>query len=143
MSAIKNDKPVPVSVSSSRLTRSVSVKISTLLMGVLLIVLIAASFYAGTIFEHTKVKFSRATQDSTVNRHFAIGMVVYISSSSITVDNERTGTDQQFKITPKTLISLDGSPATASQIKEGYIVLLRYLKDQDAAVILVNTSFTD
>lgn len=73
----------------------------------------------------------------------AIGQVTAVSDSSITVSNQRTGSDQTFKITSSTTISNNGSAASASDIQTGDTVLIRTSTSDTstATSILINPSF--
>ncbi len=143
MPAIKRKNDAPVSVSSRPTGHRISIRLSMLLSGVLLIVLIVVSFYGGVIYQRSQQTYHannlKATKSS---RRFALGMVVYVSPASITIDSERTGNAQELKINGSTLVSIDGSPSGVAQIKAGEIALIRISHNSTAAVILVNSNFT-
>lgn len=138
---MKANRQVEATVSSRTNRRSLSVRVSSLLLGLLMLALVGLGFFAGSVYGRNQSR--PLSSHNAINRRFALGLVVYSSPSSITIDNERTGAHQTFVITPSTLVSINGSSATPSQIKSGDIVLLRYIKHNKAAVILVNSSFSD
>lgn len=133
----------PASIRSTSLRPSVSFHLTSLITAAAFIILIAISFYAGTVYESSKQRHLSLTPAKVLNRHFAFGMVVFVSQNSITIDNTRTGSSQLINITKATLISVDGQPASLSQIKAGEITLIRMANKNDAAVVLVNSKFTD
>ena len=53
-----------------------------------------------------------------------IGQVTTVSSSSITIANDITNTNQTLKITSNTSVENNGSPASVSDIKTGDTVLI-------------------
>jgi hypothetical protein len=55
----------------------------------------------------------------------ALGTVTSVSSSSITIQNQRSGTDETFKITSTTTVTNNGTSASVSDIKNGTSVLVR------------------
>ncbi len=133
----------PATISSTSLKPTVSFRLTSLVTAVAFVILIAVSFYAGVVYDSSRQRHLSLTPSKVLNRHFALGMVVYVSPNSITIDNTRTGSSQLIYITKSTLISIDGSPASLSQIKAGEITLIRMANANDAAVVLVNSKFTD
>lgn len=138
---MKTNSHTEATVSSRANRHSLSVRVSSLLLGLLMLALFGLGFFAGSVYGRNQSR--PLSTPNSINRHFALGLVVYSSPSSITIDNERTGNHQTFTITAKTLVSINGSSATPSQIRAGDIVLLRYVKNNKAMVILVNSSFSD
>lgn len=72
-----------------------------------------------------------------------IGEVKAVASDSITVSNQRSGTDQTFKITSSTTVQSDGSTAAVSDIKAGDTVLITTDSSDTstATQIVLNPSF--
>lgn len=131
------------SVSSSKLQRSISVRLSTVITVILVLALLVISFFGGMFYQRSNDGKPLGSISTQQTRHFSLGLVVYSSSNSITIDNEHSGAHQTYTINTNTLVSINGTKATASQIKAGDIVLIRYTKHNQAAVILVNSSFSD
>jgi hypothetical protein len=71
------------------------------------------------------------------------GKVASISSSSITISNERTSANTTYSITSGTTITDNGQSATASSIQDGDIVIVTTSSTSPttATRILVNPSF--
>ncbi len=133
----------PASISSTSLKPSVSFRLTSLITAVSFVILIAVSFYAGTVYQSSQQRHLSLTPAKVLNRHFAFGMVIYVGQNSLTIDNTRTGSSQLINISKSTLISIDGKPANLSEIKAGEITLIRMSNKTDAAVVLVNSKFTD
>jgi hypothetical protein len=113
-------------------------------------------FFGGIAYEKGKVKTTSTTAASSQNSQNsfggpggfrrgggAIGQVTSVSDSSITVNNQRTGSDQTFKITRSTTVSNNGADAGVSDIKSGDTVLVRVSSSDTstATSILINPSF--
>lgn len=133
------------SVSSHRRDNKTYVfRLNTLLTIAVVLILLALSFYGGVLYGHSQQQ-PFATGFSKAEHKFAIGLVVYTSANSITINNENTKTTQTYKITNKTIISVNGSAAKTTQIKPGNIVLIRVSRTRPfmAGVIIVNSKFTD
>jgi len=131
-------------VSSSRLNRTYEVRLNTLITTVVVIILLVLSFYGGTLYGHSMNRPYAATTDKAIHK-FAIGLVVFTTPKSITINNENNKETQTFDITSNTIVSINGSPAKVSQIKPGNIVLIRMVvkKPHVAGVIIVNSHFSD
>lgn len=73
----------------------------------------------------------------------SMGTVSAISTSSITVSDQRSGSAKTYSITSSTTITGNGSSATASDIHTGDTVLVRAggSSDSEAAEIMLNPSF--
>ena len=135
------------SVSSSSSDRTVVLRLSTAVWVGLVLILLALSFWGGALYgsglSSNQTNPIPPLSSSTRNR-YAVGMVVYISQSSITITNDENSLNQTFLITSKTLISINGVKSNASQIKSGNIVLIQVNKADPtkANVILVNSHFS-
>jgi hypothetical protein len=120
--------------------------LSTTVKVILVIVLVGLSFWGGVIygkgFRSGRALVNYLAERSEYRR-YAIGLVVYISPSSITIANENNSGAQEFNIKPNTLISINGVRAKATQIQPGNIALIRVdkLNSNQAADILVNSHF--
>ncbi len=141
-----NKEVNPKSVSSIGSSRTVNLRLSTSLWVVLVIILVGLSFWGGVLYGSGMQSSANNLGLAASSKHsnFAVGMVVYISSTSITITNEENSFNQEFVISSKTLISINGVKASASQIKPGSIVLIQVNKtDQTKAnVILANSHFS-
>jgi hypothetical protein len=129
------------------------------ILAVVICVSLLFGFFGGIAYEKGKVKTTNIASTSNAsgingqNRFGgpggfrrgggAIGAVTAVSDSSITVNNQRTGSDQTFKITSSTTILSNGNSATASDIKTGDTVLIRTSTSDTstATSILINPSF--
>lgn len=133
----------PASISSSAAGRAIVMRLSTLVAVILVIALVGISFYAGFLYGSSSSSNSSAVSNS-IERTFAIGLVVYISPTSITIANEENTSTQTFAITSKTLISINGLKSSASQIRSGNRVLIRVSKSNPtkAGIIIVDTNFS-
>lgn len=121
------------------------------------VLLVSASFYAGILYQKNHGSVSNGTSTLASGRNGAesfgggrfagsdrvIGQVTAISSSSITVQDVRSGTSSTFAIVSTTQISDNGSSVSSSDISDGETVFIT--KDtsspSNAARILVNPSF--
>ena len=136
------DNNIPT-VSSSIASRTVEMKLRTLMTATVVLLMIGLSFYGGYLYgtgnHHTTHPFLAAAQ-----RRFAIGLVVFVSPSSITISNQNDTGTQTFSINKKTLISINGQKSDGVQIKGGDVVLIRESKNNPniASVILVNSHFS-
>ena len=133
----------PASVSSVRSERTVVLNLSSLVKVVLVIILVGLSFWGGVLYGDS-LRSSIAPTAVVEHHYYAIGLVVYISPTSITISNEDNTGQQTFAITNKTLISINGVRSNASQIKPGNIALIkgRSKSSPMASVILVNSHFS-
>ena len=133
------------SVSSSGAHHTVAMKFSTLVKLLLVIFLIVISFWGGMLYGYTERRSSLLTVSSSSHHKFAIGIIVYISPTSITISNQNNTDTQSFSITSNTLISINGQKAPANQLKPGNIVLIRVAKNSStqAGIILANSHFSD
>ncbi len=139
-----NNQSQSASISSTRTNRTYVFKINTLLTIIVVVILLILSFYGGVLYGHSQHQpFSRSF--SKAEHKFAIGLVVYTSNNSITINNANTKTDREYKVTKNTIVSINGSPAKISQIVPGNRVLIRVVrgKPSTAGVIIVNSKFTD
>ena len=121
-------------MSHKRPPKKVTISTNALLLVVLAMLLIGASFYAGTSYQkhHTKVASANGPTFAT-NRGFGlrgphhggdIGQVTAVSSSSITVSNQRTGTDKTYTIDANTTVLNNGQTGSVSDIKTGDTVIV-------------------
>lgn len=117
---------------------------------ILILVVGAGSFYSGVTYEksHHTTTASNVTGSSNYRRGFGardrvFGQVTAISSSSITVQNSRTGTNTTLAITSSTQITDNGQTATASSIQTGEEVFITENSSDtsQAARVMVNPSF--
>jgi hypothetical protein len=120
------------------------------------IVLCVLSFWGGTVYQkhkHTTTVTSSIQKGATgfsgggvgSGRRFsgAFGQVTSISSSSITINNQRTSASSTYVITSSTTITDNGQTASASSIQDGDTVLIMTSSTSSttASKILVNPSF--
>jgi len=137
------DNNIPT-VSSSIANRTVEMKLRTLMVVAVTLIMIGLSFYGGYLYgtgdHHTAHPLLAAAQ-----QRFAIGLVVFISPSSITISNQNNTGTQTFYINKKTLVSINGQKSNGVQIKGGDVVLIRESKNNPsiASVILVNSHFSE
>jgi len=139
-----NNQSQSASISSTRANKTYVFKINTLLTTIVVVILLILSFYGGVLYGHSQQQPFSANYNKAEHK-FAIGLVVYTSSNSITINNENTKTDHKYKVTKSTIVSINGSPAKISQIVPGNRVLIRVVrgKPNTAGVIIVNSKFTD
>lgn len=78
-----------------------------------------------------------------MRRSGSFGSVTAVSDNSITVDSQRTGGSETFKITSSTTVTDNGSSASVSDIKVGDTVMIRTSTSDTstATSILLNPSF--
>ncbi len=140
----KSKEPGVASISSNKFKRTVIVRVNNLVTAIVMILLLALSFYGGTLYGHSRAP-TFASVVSRAEHKFAIGLVLYTSNGSITITNANTNKAQAFKVTSQTKVSINGSHGSISEIKPGERVLIRIAKKNrhDAGVIIVNSSFTD
>lgn len=138
------DTVKPASISSSTAGRTVVMKLSTIVKVLLVVLLVGLSFYGGVLYGRGTRNGNNAAVTSGLYNRFAIGLVVYISPTSITIANEENTYTQTFTLTKNTLISINGVKATASQIKAGNRVLIREAKNSHnkADAVIVDTNFS-
>jgi len=139
-----NNELKSATVSSTRANKTYVFKMNTLLTIIVVVILLILSFYGGVLYGHSQQQPFN-TSFNKAEHKFAIGLVVYTSSNSITINNENTKTDRTYKITKNTIVSINGSPAKITQIMPGNRVLIRVVrgKPNTAGVIIVNSKFTD
>ena len=135
------------SVSSVGSNRIVVMRLSIAVWVILVVILLGLSFWGGALYNNeirnSSIK-AGIIANNNAHRHYAVGLVVYISPTSITISNEESNFNQTFAITAKTLISINGVKATASQVQPGNIVLIQEDKynPANASVVLVNSHFS-
>jgi hypothetical protein len=78
-----------------------------------------------------------AGSQQTSHRTSLTGKVTAVSSSSLTVKNNRTGDTQTFKLTAGTAIREAGDPKTSKDISDGTLVLVWTASDPGAASLVV------
>jgi len=112
------------------------------------VIVIGLAFWLGYfIGHHGKLVTTKSLGTISGRGEFArgggLGTVTAISSSSITVQNSRSGQSSTYAITSSTEISDDGQSASASSIAQGetVIVVPSSSNSSDASRILVNPSF--
>jgi ribosomal protein S17 len=139
-----NNQRQTSSVSSIKTNKTYVFRLNTLLVGGVVLILLIISFYGGVLYGSSQQQ-SFVPSLNKAEHKFAIGLVVYTNTHSITINNENTKTTQKYFITNKTTISINGSPAKVNQIKPGNIVLIRVTRGKPftAGVIIVNSKFTD
>lgn len=86
---------------------------------------------------------SRFGRGYGMRRSGGLGTVTSVSDSSITINNQRSGSSQTFKITSSTTVSNNGASASVSDIKSGDTVLIRAsgTDTSTATTIDLNPSF--
>ncbi len=139
------------SSASPKKRKRVTIPMPPLAAVVLVIVLCGLSFAGGMAYQkgHTK---STADQPAggfaaggagRARRSGGAGQVTAVSASSITVDDQRSGTSKTYAITSSTAITDNGQTVAASDIKTGDTVLVTTdsSTSQTATRILVNPSF--
>lgn len=127
--------------------KSTYVKPAAITVGAILVV--ALSFTAGTQFEqhhgkHAGIRGGRLAHTMPGMRRAGVhDTVTAISSTSITVKNERTNATSTYAITSSTQILNNGANATISDIKTGDTVRVRASNTDTntAAEIEINPSF--
>ena len=140
------NKVKPASVSSVGANRIVVMRLSIAVWIILVIILLGLSFWGGALYGNeisSSSVDSGVSANSLIHRHYAVGLVVYISQTAITISSEETNFNQTFAISASTLISINGAKSTPAQIKPGNIVLIQEDKydSSKANVILVNSHF--
>lgn len=116
-----------------------------------LIVLVVASliigFVLGAQFEKEKTGGTPSKSRNSYGRYNmrrsgALGTVIAVSDSSITIQNQRTGSDQTFTITSTTTITQNSSSASIGDVKAGDTVLIRTnsTDGSTATSIIINPS---
>lgn len=95
------------------------------------IVLCALSFYGGVAYQKGRPASPNASAArggfgaGFRARRGGLGTVTSVNSSSITVQNQRTGTTTTYNVNGSTQITKNGSPASLSSIQLGDLVLVR------------------
>ncbi len=140
MTPTDNHKPASV---SSNGTRQIVMSLNMFVKVILIILLVGLSFYGGYLYGNDNHVYNYNLNNVPIARKFAIGLVLYISPTSITISNEESSISQSFNITPHTTISINGTKAVASQITAGEMALIRINRtnSNQAGVIIVNTHF--
>lgn len=128
---------------SSNGNRQIVMSLSTLVKVILLIILVGLSFYGGYLYGNGNHPYNGNLKSVVSERKFAIGLVVYISPTSITISNEETSTTQSFAITAQTKISINGVKSSAAQVSAGEMALIRINRQNtaQAGVIIINSHF--
>jgi hypothetical protein len=135
--------------------RKVTLQTRTLGLLAVVVVLCVLSFWGGTRYEdHHGAKISTSTTSgSTGGGGFGtsgrarlsggFGQVTAVSSSSITITNQRTSASTTYTITASTTITDNGQTVTTSDIQTGDTVLIRTSGSGSttATGITVNPSF--
>lgn len=150
---MKNSSDISQSSVSSRVEKppkSFTLSSSTITVIVAIIVVGALAFWGG----YALGKHNSTTRPSTSAfggsgfrgggfRGGGFGTVTAISSTSITVQNNRTNASKTFTITSSTKITNNGSSTTSSAIADGdTVVVIPSSSDaSEAASIIVNPSF--
>lgn len=134
----------PVTVSSSGAGRAVVMRLSTLVKVFLVVVLVGLSFYGGLLYGSSGGGGAQQSSSNSATHHFAIGLVVYVSPSSITIANDENTNTQTFTLNSKTIISVNGVKASISQLKAGYRVLIRVSKKNPsrANIVIADNNFS-
>jgi hypothetical protein len=145
--ANNNNEVKSASISSVRSNRTVVLRPSIAVLVSAVIILLGVSFWAGMLYGNgvrNSTARSIASDDNLISHRYAVGLVVYISQTSITISDEENSGSQTFVISPNTLVSINGAKATPAQINPGNIVLIEAYKKSPtkAAVILVNSHFS-
>jgi hypothetical protein len=124
---------------NNRITHPKNYRFRPLILTVVVIALIVASFVGGMAY----LKKNQTTANTGSKNGFSgfggqsgqgrpnggqmggFGTVAAISSTSITVQNPRSGTSKTFTITSSTTVTNNGSTASISDIKTGDMVIVR------------------
>ncbi len=134
-------------------TISVSYNLKSVIKVLVFILLLLVAFGLGKYYgDHQTKSFvsngSNTTAPSTNGGGFrrgggGFGTVSAVTSSSITIDNPRTGTSKTYSITSSTKITSAGQSASISSIAKGdrVIVMPSTNNSSIAATIIVNPSF--
>jgi len=141
----------------SRNPNGYKVTVSTRLLGIVaaVIILCGLSFYGGVSYQKHHAKATPAANTnigsngaggfggSGARRSGGFGQVTAVSSTSITVSNQRTGASTTYSITSSTTITDSGQSVTTSDIQTGDTVLVTTSGSGSttATAILVNPSF--
>ena len=131
--------------------KKVTVQMRTMVWVLAVVVLCSLSFAAGSSYQQHHAKTTASVISSngfgpggTGGRRLgAIGQVTAITSTSITVDNQRTGNSTTYSIDGTTAISNNGQSATASDVQAGDTVLISTASSTStvATRIVINPSF--
>jgi hypothetical protein len=131
------------------------VTVSKSLISVVVVVIVAiAGFVGGVQYEKGHVKTTATTATTTrgssgggtgggFNRDGGIGTVTAVSSTSISISDQRTSSTKTYSISGNTTITDNGTTVTYSDITVGETVLVRTSSSTstDATTIMVNPSF--
>lgn len=138
--------------------RSLTISLKPLLLLIVVVVLCGLSFLGGEKYQKNHQSTATNTTSSTGNqttptggfgggrfgnRGGGFGQVTAVSSSSITITNQRTNASTTYSITSSTTITDNGSTVTTSDIQTGDTVLVRTSGSGSTAAtaIEVNPSF--
>jgi hypothetical protein len=136
--------------------KKVTLRISSITTIVIVVVLCLISFFIGSAYgKHSgKSVTSSAATSTGVNgyggrygegerRMGGFGKVTSISSSNITISNERTNASTTYSITSNTTITDSGQTATVSDIQDGDTVIVTTASSTSTSAtrIMVNPSF--
>ncbi|HEX4774031.1 MAG TPA: hypothetical protein VH234_00755 [Candidatus Saccharimonadales bacterium] len=120
------------SVPGSR--QNLTLPFNAITLVVIAVILCGLSFVAGMAYQkgHTKTTSSANTTGLTGGqgrggfgrRAGGLGQVTAVSSTSITISNQRTGASTTYSITPSTTITDNGQTVTTSDIQNGSTVLI-------------------
>jgi hypothetical protein len=133
----------------------VSLSVHTIGAIVIVVLLCIVSFFGGSIYgkHHApKTAATSAFSSSAKGGGFAgggfrngggFGQVTAVSSSSITLQNPRSGTSTTYSITSSTTITDNGQAVSASSIQTGDTVIIQVASSGStiAKTILVNPNF--
>lgn len=128
---------------------------NSLLVIIVLVIVAVAAFFSGVVYEKSGTKKTSTTaRDSVVGtfgRYNSVhngqrpifGPVTAVSATSISVQNERSGTTATLVITSSTVITNNGSTVSASSISVGDTVIVRAstTNTNQASTITVNPNF--
>lgn len=142
---------------SSQQGRKVTVPVTLLTQIAVVVVLCGLSFYAGSASQRHNNKNAKGLQSSAndpagnqrggrfggARRAGTIGQVTAVSDTSITVNDQRSGTSKTFSIDSSTMISNDGQTVAANSITTSDTVLVSTSSTTStvATRILVNPAF--
>ncbi|HEY1645123.1 MAG TPA: hypothetical protein VGF75_01920, partial [Candidatus Saccharimonadales bacterium] len=120
---------------------------NTIIKLVVVILIVLLAFWLGVVYgHHNKANITTAGGFSSSRGNFAgggFGTVSAVSSTSITVSNQRTNAATTYSITSSTKITDDGQTVSVSSIADGERVIVEPTSSGGtvAGSILVNPSF--
>jgi hypothetical protein len=152
MSDPSDIRETTVSSTPDKKTVSVSFNGQRVIKVLAVILLVVVAFWLGILYgdHHTKDSLATGSSSTTTGggNGFSrggggLGTVSAVSSTSITVASQRSGTSNTYAITSSTKITDAGQSATVSSIATGdrVIVTPSSSNSSDASQILVNPSF--